>query len=265
MPTEPPTVVSALAAALRSDPGRPLVTMYDDATGERVELSLKTFDNWVCKLANLFTAEWELAPGDLVAIEMPPHWQAMVAAVGAWTAGLTVCLDPAESVAASVVGPSWQGDPSRAGQVLACSLLPLGRAFAAGPPAGALDWTAEVPAQPDVLLLPQPVSAGDQALVTAGGSATHGDLFDRGSATAEKLGLAAGGRLLTDWGPVDPTGIDVSLLAPLVTQSSVVLLVNAPASRREAIAAQELVTCTSWRGPPPADSSGELRPPKRAL
>ncbi|NDU76176.1 TIGR03089 family protein, partial [Actinomadura sp. DSM 109109] len=34
------------------DPSRPLVTFYDDAAGERVELSARTFDNWVAKTAN---------------------------------------------------------------------------------------------------------------------------------------------------------------------------------------------------------------------
>src|SRR5579859_6537412 len=42
-----------LRSLLEADPARPLITFYDDATGERVELSVKTFDNWVAKTANL--------------------------------------------------------------------------------------------------------------------------------------------------------------------------------------------------------------------
>ena len=34
-------------------PARPLVTFYDDATGERVELSVATYANWVAKTAGL--------------------------------------------------------------------------------------------------------------------------------------------------------------------------------------------------------------------
>ena len=43
------TPAGLLADALRADPGRPLITFYDDATGERVELSVATFGNWVAK------------------------------------------------------------------------------------------------------------------------------------------------------------------------------------------------------------------------
>jgi hypothetical protein len=39
------------------DPVRPLVTHYDDATGERVELSATTLENWVSKTANLLQDE----------------------------------------------------------------------------------------------------------------------------------------------------------------------------------------------------------------
>jgi uncharacterized protein (TIGR03089 family) len=48
------TVFAAvLADLLRRDPGRPLVTFYDDATGERVELSVATYANWVAKTSSL--------------------------------------------------------------------------------------------------------------------------------------------------------------------------------------------------------------------
>ena len=41
-----------LAELLRADAGRPLVTFYDDATGERVELSVATYANWVAKTSS---------------------------------------------------------------------------------------------------------------------------------------------------------------------------------------------------------------------
>ena len=50
----PPIGPAALLATARDrDPARPLVTHYDDSTGERVELSATTLDNWVAKTANL--------------------------------------------------------------------------------------------------------------------------------------------------------------------------------------------------------------------
>ncbi len=47
------TFAAVLSARLRDDPGQPLVTFYDDASGERVELSVTTYANWVAKAASL--------------------------------------------------------------------------------------------------------------------------------------------------------------------------------------------------------------------
>ena len=62
------------------------MTWYDDATGERVELSVATAANWAAKTANL------LAEDDIEAVRLDPawHWLATVVALGAWTAGVPV-------------------------------------------------------------------------------------------------------------------------------------------------------------------------------
>lgn len=72
------TPAQALAGELRRDPGRPLVTFYDDATGERVELSVATFDNWVAKTAGFLQDGLSAQPGDRVTLLLPPHWQSLV-------------------------------------------------------------------------------------------------------------------------------------------------------------------------------------------
>jgi hypothetical protein len=81
-----PTPTELLAAAARRDSSRPLVTWYDDATGDRVELSVATVANWAAKTANYLVEEdverVTLAPAD--------HWLAVVVALGAWTAGVVV-------------------------------------------------------------------------------------------------------------------------------------------------------------------------------
>ena len=62
---------SAPVEALRTDPGRPLLTMYDDFPtpgSERIELSVTTFDNWVSKTANFLLDELMLEPGEPVAV-----------------------------------------------------------------------------------------------------------------------------------------------------------------------------------------------------
>ena len=46
-------IARVFADAIATDPTRPLLTFYDDATGERTELSGATLANWVAKTANL--------------------------------------------------------------------------------------------------------------------------------------------------------------------------------------------------------------------
>jgi len=58
--------------------------------------------------------------------------------------------------------------------------------------------------------------------------------------------LETGGRLLTDVNPGSESGVGIALLAPFVTGSSVVLVIDASLERRERIAAQERVTCQRW-------------------
>src|ERR1700730_16678532 len=73
-----------LRRVVAGDPARPLVTFYDDAAGERIELSAKTFDNWVAKTANLLVDGLDAEPGERVAIALPRHWQTCVWVFASW-------------------------------------------------------------------------------------------------------------------------------------------------------------------------------------
>ena len=53
---------------------KPLLTWYDDHRDERVELSYRTFGNWVAKTANLLVDEYGAEPGDRVGV-LADHWQ----------------------------------------------------------------------------------------------------------------------------------------------------------------------------------------------
>ena len=66
----PNTLTDAIFAAV-ADHSRPLLTYYDDATGERTELSAITAANWAAKTANLVRDEFGLMPGDVVAVDLP--------------------------------------------------------------------------------------------------------------------------------------------------------------------------------------------------
>ena len=65
------TPATLLADAARGDSARVLLTFYDDATGERAELSVATFANWVAKTANLCRDDLGLDVGARVAIALP--------------------------------------------------------------------------------------------------------------------------------------------------------------------------------------------------
>ena len=52
-----------LGPALGAAAARPLITHYDDATGERMELSGTTAANWTAKAANLLRDECDVEPG----------------------------------------------------------------------------------------------------------------------------------------------------------------------------------------------------------
>src|SRR3954465_1076748 len=97
------TSPAALAALLGREPARPLVTFYDDASGERVELSVTTYANWVAKTAGLFQDELDLTRADTVRIDLPTHWVGPVFLGAAWTLGLEVTTGEADLV---VCGPA---------------------------------------------------------------------------------------------------------------------------------------------------------------
>ena len=85
-----------LLAAAVAQTGAPLVTSYDDATGERVELSAVTLANWVAKTANLLQEEFDVAPGSTVAVALPVHWQTAAVLLAVWSCGAAVLDTAAE-------------------------------------------------------------------------------------------------------------------------------------------------------------------------
>src|SRR3954453_15267587 len=86
------TIPQALASAVRRHPATPLLTWYDDASGDRTELSGATLDNWVSKTANMFIDGLGLGGGDTVAVLLPPHWQTAAIVLGAAGGGRSRAL-----------------------------------------------------------------------------------------------------------------------------------------------------------------------------
>ncbi|WP_246003488.1 TIGR03089 family protein [Nocardioides aurantiacus] len=229
-PIASPTFPALLARLLREDPGRPLVTYYDDATGERTELSVVTYANWVSKNANLLLEELDLEPGDVVLLDLPGHWLVPVFLGAAWSVGVAVTTDPTVPHRVVVCGPdalpahtAAPGGP----QVLACSLHPFATRFPTALPPGVVDHGSAWPGQSDVLVAPEPVGPDDPAWAGPDGSRSQGELL----ASARAQPLPGTGRLLTDHHPLEPGHLVADLLSPLLQGGSVVLVRHAdPAS-----------------------------------
>src|SRR5687767_11353023 len=99
------TFAGLLAGQLRRNGSRPLVTFYDDATGERVELSVATYANWVAKTSSLLQDELGLERGDTVLVDLPAHWLTPVWLGACWSNGLAVTADRDALSALVVCGP----------------------------------------------------------------------------------------------------------------------------------------------------------------
>ncbi|WP_320781661.1 TIGR03089 family protein [Streptomyces sp. CRN 30] len=224
------TPADLLSSALAADPGRPLVTFYDDATGERVELSVATFANWVAKTANLLQDELSAEPGDRVALLLPAHWQTAVWLLACASVGVVadVAGDPA---AADLVvsGPDPETlDAARAcsGARIALALRPLGGRFPQ-PPEGFADYAVEVPGQGDRFTAYAPVDPEEPALIVAGREFTGAEVVERARAEATALGLTGPGARVLSGLPYDTwEGLHAGLYGPLATGGSVVLCRN---------------------------------------
>ena len=229
------TFAALLERQLRTDPGRPLVTFYDHDTGERVELSVTTYANWVAKASSLLVEEHDLERGQALHLDLPTHWLGAVFLGAAWTVGLVV--GPADGAEAVVCGPagleSWA---PRAGDlpVLACSLLPLGVRFAEPVPAGVHDVGVEIWGQPDAFVPWDPPGPDDLAVP----GVTQAEMWR--TAAAGSL-LTDGGRLLTEANPASPPEI-ASFSEPLARGGSVVLVSHSEPERLEATYVAERAT-----------------------
>ncbi|WP_305790036.1 TIGR03089 family protein [Symbioplanes lichenis] len=228
------TIPAALAAAVRRDPTVPLLTWYDDATGDRTELSGATLANWVSKTANLLADGAGLGPGDTAVVLLPPHWQTAAILLGAWSAGLAVTGAKGDILFTSPAGFE-QAAAETTGDRYATGLLPLAMPLRELPP-GFADYTVEVRQFGDHFTPVQPVTAADLAL----GDRTHGDI--PAAERAAELGITPGSRVLID-AAVHPDPVDW-LLAPLYAGASIVLCAHLDPSAVEKRVATEKVTVT---------------------
>jgi uncharacterized protein (TIGR03089 family) len=190
-----PTPADLLADALRRDGARPFLTAYDDASGERVELSVATTANWVAKTANFLVDELGVEPGDVVGVTLPLHWQTAVVLLACWSTGAVVAWDADPSYAVTFTDPGGRDpalDQLPPERVVTLSLAPMG-----------VDFSRLVAAQPDGFVA---VDASGEDVVDAFGSPS----------------LASGARVLTVMGLDTAAGLAGGLIGPLAVAGSVV-------------------------------------------
>lgn len=206
--------------SLAADPGRPFVTYYDEASGERSELSRKSLANWVAKTHFLLTDELGLGVGATALIALPAHWISVPAILGSLTAGLALADAGTGDVA--FVAPDRL--PVDAPDVY--SIAPSAAAAGLGDPlpAGVSDYVSSVRPQPDKWPTVRLAAGATDACLPG---ATRADVVERARARAGTLGAGEGARLLTtaDW-TSSADWID-ALFVPLVVGGSLVVVRNA--------------------------------------
>lgn len=232
------TVGSLFTLAVDRDPARPMVTYYDDATGERTEVSAATLANWVAKTANMLVYDCGLAVGARAAVGLPPHWQTAAVLLACWRAGLSVTPGAQPCDVAFVVAADATHDWPAADRY-ALGLHPMALPLREVPD-GYLDFTTEVRAHGDHFTSPTSVS-GDVVGWRDGGTVrTNADLCALAATRAAALGITAGARVLID-ADAYPDPVDW-LVAPLAAGASTVLCRNTDAAALGARAGAERVT-----------------------
>jgi len=204
---------------LRADPVGPRITYYDDATGERIELSGATLANWAAKTGNLLRDEMGAGPASRVAVLLPAHWQTAAVLFGVWWIGAEAVLGAADAdVALCTADRLGEADGTGAGEVAVLSLDPFGRP-SPDLPIGVTDYATAVRVHGDQIVPerhPGPALAGrsvDEILADC----------ERSSAARE---LTSSDRVLSTASWTRPEELVDGLLSILAVGASLVQVAN---------------------------------------
>jgi uncharacterized protein (TIGR03089 family) len=223
---------------LRADPVGPRITYYDDATGERIELSAVTLANWAAKTGNLLRDELGAGPASRVAILLPAHWQTAAVLFGVWWIGAEAVLagdpDTASDLALCTAERLDEADDAVAGgEVAVLSLDPFGRP-APDLPIGVTDYATAVRVHGDQIVAePRPGPA-------LGGRSAEEVLADCQTSSAAR-GLTSGDRVLSTASWSRPEELVDGMLAIMAVGASLVQVANAdPATQPRRIETEKV-------------------------
>jgi uncharacterized protein (TIGR03089 family) len=210
LPADVPALIREL---LGTDAGRPRVTWYGPS-GERVEFSTKTLNNWISKTSNLLVDELDVGPASRLGIALPVHWRSVVWLLAAWSVGAhaVVLRNPEGPKAVVPAGaavpvvpldvlvtdrPSSPPLGTEESLLVVVTLPALATRFMGDVPNGAVDAAAEVRLQPDAFVVTDRPLPTDPAFTANGPTVPYGELLD----TARLAGYPEGVRLLTSAAP----------------------------------------------------------------
>ncbi|HJQ43425.1 MAG TPA: TIGR03089 family protein [Jatrophihabitantaceae bacterium] len=207
------------AALLAADQSRPFVTYYDESSGERAELSVKSLTNWVVKTHHLLGTELGLGVGDTAFIALPAHWISVPVLLGCLTAGLAINDETPADVA--FVAPDTLDTARDVTDVfvIAPELAAVGLRGEAPPPAQ--DYVAAVRPHEDKWPSVQLTGSPDDACLPG---RSRGEVAELAAAS----GLPPGARILTTRSWADPQDWIDTVLAPIAVGGSVVIVANCP-------------------------------------
>lgn len=218
----PNLTAALLDPILATDPAGPRITYYDDATGERIELSAVTLANWAAKTANFLCDEFALMPGARVSVLLPAHWQTAAVLLGAWWAGLEVTLDADPDAEAALVTVDRLDDVADVPEVAVLSLDAFGRPVP-DLPVGVTDYATAVRVHGDQF---RSAEAGSAALDGRGVD----DVLASARTVAAERNLTASDRVLSTrpWATVDE--LIAGLVSVLAVGASLVQVSNPDAA-----------------------------------
>ena len=215
------TTLSAaiLDPLMASDPAGPRITYYDDATGERIELSTATLANWASKTGNLLRDELGAGPSSRVAVMLPAHWQTAAVLFGIWWIGAEVVMTGQADIALCTVDRLADADDAVGmGEIAVLSLDPFGKSVP-DLPVGVTDYATAVRVHGDQI---SPERSPGVAL----DGRSVADVLAAARTSAAAQGFAAGDRVMSvaSWGDADE--LTDNLLAVYAIGASLVQVAN---------------------------------------
>ncbi|UJH71432.1 TIGR03089 family protein [Ornithinimicrobium sp. INDO-MA30-4] len=176
------TPADVVARLLSEDATQPALTYYDDTdgptAGERIELSRKVFNTWVCKAANALQEGFDVSPGSVVWLQLPaPHWRLAYWAFATWAVGATVSLDGHEGADVLITTDPDSESAQDADEVIAVSLAALARKFDGNLRSGVMDEAHEISSYGDDFTAWDEPEEDTNALDARDDNTTYADLI----------------------------------------------------------------------------------------